>query len=104
MHRDDIMYYYFAKKPADICFGRKRPSCNLRTQVASKNYAVMHNFHLCKCLQAFEELEKLLKKRNICVAVKEKLTKDSGVDGSDKFNHIVENLLAKPKAKGNTSF
>ena len=50
--------------------------------------------------QAFEELEKLLSKRNICVAVREKLTKDSGVAGSDNFNHIVEKLLAKPKAKG----
>lgn len=42
----------------------------------------------------------MLSNRGICVAVKEKLTKDSGVAGSYDFNHIVEKLLAKPKARG----
>ena len=50
--------------------------------------------------QAFEELERLLSNRSICVAVKEKLTKDSGVAGAGDYDHIVEKLLAKPKAKG----
>lgn len=59
-------------------------------------------FHclLLYILQAFEELERLLSARGICVAVKEKLTKDSGVAGSFDFNHIVKKLLAKPKARG----
>ena len=35
---------------------------------------------------------------NICVAVKEKLTKDSGVAGA--YDHIVEKLRAKPNATG----
>ena len=34
------------------------------------------------------------------MAVKEKLTKDSGVSGEKEYDHIVEKLLAKPKAKG----
>ena len=50
--------------------------------------------------QAFEELERLLSNRSICVAVKEKLTKDSGVAGAGDYDHIVEKLLAKPKARG----
>ncbi len=52
-------------------------------------------------LQAFEELERLFAKSAICVAVKEKLTKDSGVAGAFDYNHIVAKLLAKPKARGN---
>ena len=51
-------------------------------------------------LQAFEELERLFTNRGICVAVKEKLTKDSGVAGAGDYDHIVEKLLAKPKARG----
>jgi len=50
--------------------------------------------------QAFEELERLFSKSGICVAVKEKLTKDSGVAGAFDYNHIVAKLLAKPKARG----
>ena len=50
--------------------------------------------------QAFEELERLLSNRSICVAVKEKLTKDSGVAGAGDYDHIVEKLMAKPKARG----
>merc|ERR1719510_2433119 len=44
-------------------------------------------------IKAFEELERLLSNRGICVAVKEKLTKDSGVAGGEEYNHIVEKLL-----------
>ena len=53
-------------------------------------------------LQAFEELERLFANRSICVAVKEKLTKVSGVAGAGDYDHIVEKLLAKPKARGKT--
>ena len=52
------------------------------------------------CLKAFEELERLLTEKNICVAVKEKLTKDSGVAGEGSFDHIVDKIQAKPKARG----
>ncbi len=51
-------------------------------------------------MKAFEELERLFAKSGICVAVKEKLTKDSGVAGAFDYNHIVAKLLAKPKARG----
>ena len=51
-------------------------------------------------LQAFEELERLLSEKGVCVAVKEKLKKDSGVGGGKDFDHIVAKLQAKPKAKG----
>ena len=56
-------------------------------------------FLMCT-FQAFEELERLFAKSGICVAVKEKLTKDSGVAGAFDYNHIVDKLLAKPKARG----
>ena len=55
---------------------------------------------ICISFQAFEELERLLSNRSICVAVKEKLTKDSGVAGAGDYDHIVEKLMAKPKARG----
>ena len=45
-------------------------------------------------------MERLFAKSGICVAVKEKLTKDSGVAGAFDYNHIVDKLLAKPKARG----
>jgi metabotropic X receptor len=51
-------------------------------------------------LQAFEELEELLAKKDICIAVKEKLVKDSGVAGDHAYDHIVQKLLTKPRARG----
>jgi len=51
-------------------------------------------------LQAFEELEKLLPENDICIAVKEKLVKDSGIAGEAIYGRIVDKLLALPKAKG----
>lgn len=51
-------------------------------------------------VQAFEELEVLLAKNNICIAVKERLVKDSGVAGDSAYNGIVQKLSSKPKAKG----
>ena len=51
-------------------------------------------------LQAFEELEDLLKERNVCIAVKEKLVKDSGVAGDKAYDEIVQKLLTKSRARG----
>lgn len=50
--------------------------------------------------QAFEELEELLSKNNICIAVKEKLVKDSGVAEEIAYDNIVLKLLTKPRARG----
>lgn len=52
-------------------------------------------------LQAFTVLEELLLKKEICIAVKEKLTKDSGVAGDSIYDNIVRRLMAKPSARGN---
>jgi len=51
-------------------------------------------------IKAFEELEKLMPKYNICIAAKEKLVKDSGVAEEKAYDDIVIKLLGKPKAKG----
>ncbi|XP_015185751.1 PREDICTED: metabotropic glutamate receptor 2-like isoform X1 [Polistes dominula] len=51
-------------------------------------------------IKAFEELEELLTKNNICIAVKEKLVKDSGVAEETAYDTIVSKLLTKPRAKG----
>lgn len=52
------------------------------------------------CSQAFEELEELLGKHNICIAIKEKLVKDSGVAEEIAYDNIVSKLLTKPRARG----
>lgn len=52
------------------------------------------------CLKAFEELEDLLAKYQICIAVKEKLVKDSGVAEETAYDNIVQKLLTKPRARG----
>lgn len=51
-------------------------------------------------LKAFEELEDLLAKYQICIAVKEKLVKDSGVAEETAYDNIVQKLLTKPRARG----
>lgn len=51
-------------------------------------------------LQAFEELEELLARHNICIAIKEKLVKDSGVAEDIAYDNIVQKLLTKPRARG----
>lgn len=51
-------------------------------------------------LQAFEELESLLAKNEICIAVKEKLVKDSGVAEESGYDAIVQRLLTKRRARG----
>ncbi|KAL0120863.1 hypothetical protein PUN28_008503 [Cardiocondyla obscurior] len=51
-------------------------------------------------IKAFEELEELLGRYNICIAVKEKLVKDSGVAKEYAYDEIVSKLLTKPRARG----
>lgn len=64
------------------------------------------NFFISLCavlfvvLQAFEELEELLARHNICIAIKEKLVKDSGVAEDIAYDNIVQKLLTKPRARG----
>ncbi|KAL1462426.1 hypothetical protein WDU94_014260, partial [Cyamophila willieti] len=53
--------------------------------------------------QAFEELEVLLAKYNVCIAIKEKLVKDSGVAEDIAYDEIVLKLLTKPRARGKFS-
>jgi len=50
-----------------------------------------------------EELEKLLPKRNICIAVKEMLVKDSGVAEESSYDLVVKSIQEAPRAKGNES-
>ncbi|KAJ2948831.1 hypothetical protein O0L34_g5759 [Tuta absoluta] len=51
-------------------------------------------------IKAFEELEALLARSGICIAVKEKLVKDSGVADERAYDEIVQKLLTKPRARG----
>ncbi|XP_050447039.1 uncharacterized protein LOC126849343 isoform X1 [Cataglyphis hispanica] len=51
-------------------------------------------------IKAFEELEELLGKHNICIAIKEKLVKDSGVAEEIAYDNIILKLLTKPRARG----
>ncbi|XP_045498210.1 metabotropic glutamate receptor 3-like [Colias croceus] len=51
-------------------------------------------------IKAFEELEALLARNGICIAVKEKLVKDSGVADEGSYDEIVQKLLTKPRARG----
>ncbi|CAG5038362.1 unnamed protein product [Parnassius apollo] len=51
-------------------------------------------------IKAFEELEALLARQGICIAVKEKLAKDSGVATEMAYDSIVQKLLTKPRARG----
>lgn len=55
-------------------------------------------------LQAFEELEALLARNSICIAIKEKLVKDSGVAHEGAYDDIVQKLLTKPRARGQSYF
>ncbi|KAL3268459.1 hypothetical protein HHI36_007570 [Cryptolaemus montrouzieri] len=51
-------------------------------------------------IKAFEVLEDLLAEHNICIAIKEKLVKDSGVADESAYDVIVAKLLTKPRARG----
>lgn len=50
--------------------------------------------------QAFEELETLLARDEICIAVKERLVKDSGEAPASAYDAIVARLLSRPRARG----
>ncbi|KAK0088721.1 hypothetical protein PV325_010828 [Microctonus aethiopoides] len=50
-------------------------------------------------IKAYEELEDLLGKHQICIAIKEKLVKDSGVAEETAYDNIVQKLLTKPRAR-----
>lgn len=50
--------------------------------------------------KAFEVLDDLLTARGICIAVREKLPKDSGVAHEKTYDSILHKLLAKPRARG----
>lgn len=49
-------------------------------------------------------METLLAKKEICIAVKEKLVKDSGVAEEIAYDNIVQKLLTKPRARGKFSY
>lgn len=51
-------------------------------------------------VKAFEELEELLGEKGICIAIKEKLVKDSGVAVEKQYDSIVQKLLTKSRARG----
>ncbi|XP_022249215.1 metabotropic glutamate receptor 8-like [Limulus polyphemus] len=51
-------------------------------------------------IKAFNALEELLAQNKICIAVKEKLTKDSGVASEGVYDKIVRNLLSNQRARG----
>ncbi|XP_041979527.1 metabotropic glutamate receptor 2-like [Aricia agestis] len=51
-------------------------------------------------IKAFEELEAQLARSGICIAVKEKLVKDSGVADERAYDDLVHRLLTKPRARG----
>lgn len=55
------------------------------------------SFHL---YQAFNDLEELLEETDICIAIKERLTKDSGIAANSSYDNIVRKLATKPNSKG----
>ncbi|XP_035825890.1 metabotropic glutamate receptor 4-like [Aplysia californica] len=55
------------------------------------------------CPQGFNEVDKLLRENGICLALREKLLKDSGVATDTDYDNIVRNLLEKDLARGEGS-
>ena len=51
-------------------------------------------------IQGFNELEKLLKKHDVCIAETEKLLKDSGVPNKEFYDRIVDRLNNSRNARG----
>ncbi|KAL4221716.1 hypothetical protein ACF0H5_019971 [Mactra antiquata] len=51
-------------------------------------------------MQGFNELEKLLSRHGICIAMTERLLKDSGVPSEEFYDRIVVRLKSKMNAKG----
>ncbi|KAG5861064.1 hypothetical protein JTB14_031743 [Gonioctena quinquepunctata] len=69
---------------------------NLSLLEELRHWALSHKVSI---QAAFEELEDLLGEFNICIAIKEKLVKDSGVARESAYDHIVQKLLTKPRAR-----
>lgn len=70
---------------------------NLYTAFPVTNFS---HLYYTRCEQAFEELETLLARNNICIAVKERLVKDSGEADERAYDAIVSRLLTRPRARG----
>ncbi|KAI5639157.1 receptor family ligand binding region domain-containing protein [Phthorimaea operculella] len=51
-------------------------------------------------IKAFEELETMLARNDICIAVKERLVKDSGEADEQAYDALVLRLLSRPRARG----
>nr|XP_027198972.1 metabotropic glutamate receptor 3-like [Dermatophagoides pteronyssinus] len=51
-------------------------------------------------IRAFNDLEELLEETDICIAIKERLTKDSGIAANSSYDNIVRKLATKPNSKG----
>lgn len=118
----ETLHICFAERALCVCFfflfrrhlpgqdvaqhGRRRPSFVLLSLSLSLTRAAISHSHLfvllllMLLLQAFEELEELLARHNICIAIKEKLVKDSGVAEDIAYDNIVQKLLTKPRARG----
>lgn len=62
--------------------------------------SVVHRNWLFIFTQAFNDLEELLEQNDICIAIKERLTKDSGVAAESSYDNIVKKLATKLNAKG----
>ena len=54
----------------------------------------------CFDKQGFSEVEDLLKKEGICLAVTDKLPKDSGVAAASTYDVIIKRLRAHIHARG----
>ncbi|GFT08475.1 metabotropic glutamate receptor [Nephila pilipes] len=74
---------------------------HVATVALEQRRTVNSEWYTTICLpEAFTVLEQLLSKSEICIAVKERLTKDSGVAGDSYYDSIVQKLMAKPSARG----
>lgn len=77
------------------------PVRSRRVLVSFVNYKLLEVLQTL-FLKGFNELEKLLKASEICIAATEKMIKDSGVAGQATYDKTVERLLAKSNARGKT--
>ncbi|XP_013180327.1 PREDICTED: metabotropic glutamate receptor 6-like [Papilio xuthus] len=51
-------------------------------------------------IKAFEDLETMLARNNICIAVKERLMRESGEPHDSTYDGLVQRLMARPRARG----
>ena len=63
-----------------------------------RNLSILANFLLI--FQGFAEVEDLLIKEGICLAVTDKLIKDSGVAADDAYDQVVMRMKKKSAARG----